>query len=795
MADIAKFGIEIDPREASSGADKVKRGLRDIGREAETTQNKVDRSFRKQGRGAQRMARTARGAFGDLTNGIVDLLDGIGLLNNGFGSLIRRGQNLQQAGQRMSGVFGSVATQGAAAGAGSSAAATGIGAAGGAAGAAGGAMAALLPILAAIAAAFLAIVAAVKATTFVFGQIKRGVGLAAEFEKTQVAMEVLVGSTRTANRVLEDLREFSDLTPLSPAEVQNAGRTLLAFGSDVGSVVGEIQRIGDVAQGVQAPLGEIATLYGKARVQGTLFAEDINQLTNRGIPVIQLFAEQLGVSTEQVKKMGSEGKITFENLEQAFITMTSEGGKFQGMMERTSQTFAGRVSTLSGLWDNLVKEMGEPVRDALKPLLEDLIGIVRLLTPIAVEFGTQLGNAIRILYEGISSGQLEKLLGLTLLAGFETAVDGFLKLVMATIQFAGKELGNVLGKAFGNATDFFRKALNGVIQAITDALNKVVDVYNTVTDSNVGGFINRGIPTTGAGFAPDERSFADVLDGQASIVGTNARDSAANLAADLLQRSQARTEMEELNRDPSPTREIENQLGQLTGGGGGGGSGGAAATSGQLEDTKLATQQLLEDFGNLQQQMDQFTATTLSNFASSISDAFSSIALGTKDAKTAFVDMANAIVEQIVRMIIQLTIQLALQQALGMSGGTGAIVGALGGAATAHSGGLAGSRQAGSRGVGPSTFHSGGITSSEAAIKVDRNETILTRRRSEELEMELSESRNGGSQASQGGTPVQILNVTDPAQVADAIAANPDMIVNAISRRAPAVRSMIMRGG
>src|SRR5690606_32479972 len=95
--------------------------------------------------------------------------------------------------------------------------------------------------------------------------------------------------------------------------------------------------------------------YGKARVQGTLFAEDINQLVGRGIPVIQEFAKQLGVSESEVKKLGSEGKITFSMLEQAFVNLTSEGGKFHDMMQRQSET-------LSGKWSNLTDTAGEFLR-------------------------------------------------------------------------------------------------------------------------------------------------------------------------------------------------------------------------------------------------------------------------------------------------------------------------------------------------------------------------------------------------------------------------------------------------
>jgi tape measure domain-containing protein len=117
--------------------------------------------------------------------------------------------------------------------------------------------------------------------------------------------------------------------------------------------VDEIHRPADRrhALGAGAPIGEIAELFGKAKVQGTLFAEDINQLVGRGIPVIQEFAKQLGVSEGEVKKLASSGKITFSNLNQAFIDLSSEGGAFFNMMQEQSQTTIGKFSTLK---DNIL---------------------------------------------------------------------------------------------------------------------------------------------------------------------------------------------------------------------------------------------------------------------------------------------------------------------------------------------------------------------------------------------------------------------------------------------------------
>jgi tape measure domain-containing protein len=88
-------------------------------------------------------------------------------------------------------------------------------------------------------------------------------------------------------------------------------------------VAATLARIGDVSAGVQAPVNELAELYGKARVQGRLFAEDINQPTGRGIPIIGELAKPFGVSDSEVKKLIESGQVSFPAIEQAFIDSNS----------------------------------------------------------------------------------------------------------------------------------------------------------------------------------------------------------------------------------------------------------------------------------------------------------------------------------------------------------------------------------------------------------------------------------------------------------------------------------------
>jgi tape measure domain-containing protein len=215
------------------------------------------------------------------------------------------------------------------------------------------------------AAAFGGISVAASAIDFGRGAIKA----VADYESVQISLETFLGSAEKAKEVFAELEQFSIKTPFTPEQVNQAGKALLAFGEPVEQLTTSLQRIGDVSAATGKDFNELAVIYGKARVQGTLFAEDINQLTEAGVPVITEFAKQLGVSESQVKKLGSEGKITFSNLERAFQSLTSEGGRFFGLTEKLATSTAGRISTLVGNFEQLKRDIGT----GLLPVFESAV--------------------------------------------------------------------------------------------------------------------------------------------------------------------------------------------------------------------------------------------------------------------------------------------------------------------------------------------------------------------------------------------------------------------------------------
>ncbi len=256
--------------------------------------------------------------------------------------------------------------------------------------------------------------------------VSGAIGRAVSDEQLQVSFDVLVGDPAKAKETINSLRKLGTETPFEFPELAEAGKKLIAFGEGADTVTDTLRRIGDVSSGIQAPIGDIAEIYGKARVQGRLFAEDINQLTGRGIPVIQEFAKQLGVTDSEVKEMASSGKLSFDNLEQAFVSLTSEGGKFGGMMARQGRTVGGLWSTLKDTFGEVLLSLGQPINDALRPLLDEAIKHVGALKEGAAQVGAAVATAMKAVvgfFREFSGAEIGQLLMDSLVLAFKASVN------------------------------------------------------------------------------------------------------------------------------------------------------------------------------------------------------------------------------------------------------------------------------------------------------------------------------------------------------------------------------------
>lgn len=222
------------------------------------------------------------------------------------------------------------------------------------------------------------IVAVIQETIKLFTELANRSG---DIKKATLQFENFTGSAESAKIQVESLQKFAQSKFLNTQEVLNAGKSLLAFGVEAGEVENSLSRIADISSATGKDFTELTTIYGKARTAGVLYAEDINQLVDAGIPIIQEFAKQLGVSEGEVKKLASEGKISFEELQLAFFNLTKEGEKFANAAELQGETFSGAWSKVGNTIFSALKPVGDFLEKALTDLakgISELFDLIRI---------------------------------------------------------------------------------------------------------------------------------------------------------------------------------------------------------------------------------------------------------------------------------------------------------------------------------------------------------------------------------------------------------------------------------
>lgn len=199
---------------------------------------------------------------------------------------------------------------------------------------------------------------------------------AADMEMLTTQFEVMLGSTEKANAMMSELKTFAATTPFALKDLAMGTQQLLSFGVAENDVVDAMRLLGDTAGGNAEKLNGLVLAYGKVQAKGKASMEEINMLTERGVPIISTLREQLGVTEDAFFKMVSAGKIGRDDITNAFKTMTSEGGIFYQGMLKASQTLHGLFSTLKDVISLSLASIGTVFLPELKKVAVSLATMI-----------------------------------------------------------------------------------------------------------------------------------------------------------------------------------------------------------------------------------------------------------------------------------------------------------------------------------------------------------------------------------------------------------------------------------
>lgn len=206
--------------------------------------------------------------------------------------------------------------------------------------------------------------------------IKAGVNYNATLETSRLKWETLLGTQEKANKMLKDIEKFAADTPFDKMGVEAMATQLHNAGFEGKALFDQITKFGDMAgaYGIQSDsLQEMVRQYAQVKQAGVAYTEDLNILQDRGVPIYKALAKELGISTAEVKKWTSDGKVSAEVYQKALdsLAKTVEGG-----MEKQSKSFSGMISTLQDNMSQLAGILAKPIFDFLAAQLQKVMPFV-----------------------------------------------------------------------------------------------------------------------------------------------------------------------------------------------------------------------------------------------------------------------------------------------------------------------------------------------------------------------------------------------------------------------------------
>lgn len=280
------------------------------------------------------------------------------------------------------------------------------------------------------------------------GAVGAGLQFNAAMQGNVIALKRFAGGADGAAKELDFLYNLAAKTPFEFQPLVLAERRMLAFGMSVSRSNELMTTLGDTVAAIGGGSDEIrrATIaIGQIQAKNRVFAEELLQLTELGIPAYQIMSEELGIAQANLNRVGDLGIDANTAIDALIRGLTKRYGgaamEFQASLFGQISTFKDYARQFSGyITMPLFRFLNEKLFPRLTSDIQDL--------SIALKYGGWEAVAIELdhLYNG--DGYLFE----NLLHGLEQAWDDISTIITVAVIPAFKDLtgdGTVLRDILG----------------------------------------------------------------------------------------------------------------------------------------------------------------------------------------------------------------------------------------------------------------------------------------------------------------------------------------------------------
>lgn len=345
-------------------------------------------------------------------------------------------------------------------------------------------------------------VAAATASVAAIGA--KGIDRALNIQDAKAQLTGLGHSAESVQTIMQSALASAKGTAFGLDQSAQIAASSVAAGIAPGEALTRVLKLtADSATIAKAPLSEMGSIINKVATNQRLTTETLQQFQDRGVPLLQAVAKQMGVTADEAAKMVSRGEVDFDTFQNALESSVggaalSSGTTARGALANIGAAFSrlGAMFTQSGV-DNAptlftsianavdraaeaLKPYAQQLSDRIGPAMQALSGWID-----GIDFGRIVGG-IQGVYDLIVKGDFTgKFRNAFQLEEDSDVVDRILRIrdgVTGLFDLIVKgDYTGAMNRAFGTAED------SGFVTFVLGARDAVKGFFSSLGQGDFGG--------------------------------------------------------------------------------------------------------------------------------------------------------------------------------------------------------------------------------------------------------------------------------------------------------------------
>ncbi len=293
-----------------------------------------------------------------------------------------------------------------------------------------------------------------------------GISRALNIEDAQAKLKGLGHSTDSVSAIMKNALASVKGTAFGMGEAASVAASAVAAGVKPGQDLERtLKLVADASTIAGTDMGDMGLIFNKVATTNKVQGEVIQQLGERGIPIIQLLATELGLTAEETVNLASAGKINFDTFRNAMEA--GMGGAALKSGETTRGAFKNMIAALSRVGEQLIGG----VFPMFAGFFMGITGMLDSLAPYAERLGQWFGGMVSTV-------------GATLEGLFNLLKSGDFSAALRSSGFAIEEDSPIVAGVL-----WFRDTALGAFQEISGGFSAMFEAFRTGgSDLTSGGF-------------------------------------------------------------------------------------------------------------------------------------------------------------------------------------------------------------------------------------------------------------------------------------------------------------------